>query len=286
MSIADLESIDPTTTVTSCALCAETKTVKPKKDGSGKVPHGWKVLGGHLHCGKCKARKYKLRAVTIPIVGPLDKELWPELRKSLASGWGSVTSLSNWTLQELFKRDTLRTPDQTKLAKWEPPYLYQEARQRFPEVPSALVPTIQQQVAGKYRTKRYEALWTNSASVPTYRYPQPYPIRAADWKAEYGPDNVPLIRCNIAGTKYTIKLRGGHQFARQLKAFRQLIEGKADQSELAFYRVKANDNDNRSGEKSKGQQYRIMAKMCLWLPKEDQVRNPKERPKNNFGISV
>jgi hypothetical protein len=261
-----------------CNFCDKQIETKPTKTGKQRTPNGWHVHSERTYCNKCWHAAFIMRAITFPVAGPVSeldqKEAWQQLRQSLAKGWGQVTSLSNWLTAELYKQDTQRTPEQAKLAKMPSTYLYGEARERFPEIPSGLVPTIEQSVTAKYRAKRYDVIWLGEAQLPTYRYPVPYPVRKADWSAYYGTDNVPLISCNIAGTKFVLRLRGGKEFGRQLGAFAKLIKKEAIQSELAFYRQRVSESSNRNGQKDQGTQHRIMAKLCMWLPK---VVSEKER---------
>ena len=60
----------------------------------------------------------------------------PDLRTALTTAWGQTTRSINWMMSQLYIRDELRMPDQEKLKKMPKTYLYPEARQLFPDLPS------------------------------------------------------------------------------------------------------------------------------------------------------
>jgi hypothetical protein len=258
-----------------CVHCKTQVDAKATKAGNERLPRGWKRHNGQASCAKCWSERFILRAVTIPVAGPVDAE-WPALRDSLREAWGQAGAVANWVVSELYARDARRTPDVAKLPKMPTSYLYPEIRRRFPDFPAGSIPTIEHAVTGKYRSTRYEVLWTGEAVLPTFRYPYPWPVRSADWKATFGTDNVPLVACGIAGKRFTLRLRGGHDYRRQLSAFRKIVNGEAVQGELALYRVRANGGDHRNGDIEKtaggGQDVhtRIMAKLVAWLPREQR----------------
>jgi hypothetical protein len=104
-------------------------------------------------------------------------------------------------------------------------------------------------------------------------------VHNASWKAEYhettGSDGqimkVPVVRVVIDGVKYTLRLRGGFERYRQLKAFQQLASGEAERGELAIYRQRSFSNFGRHDtERAPGGgakiKTRIMLKMVAHLP--------------------
>jgi hypothetical protein len=122
-------------------------------------------------------------------------------------------------------------------------------------------------------------IWRSEASLPRYRYPVPLPVRKQGWKVRYGNDNVPLIDVTLCETPFTLRLCGGPQYRRQLKAFAQLVSGDAVRCELTLYRQRASAGDHRAGLEDRnpggGQRvlYRVMVKMTAWLPRDSNDRN-------------
>jgi hypothetical protein len=211
--------------------------------------------------------------VTIPVVGPVDGT-WEELRDDLHDAWADATALSNWLLAEYYVRDVKRS-GQVKLPPQPNTYLYPEARARFPSIPSATIAAIDHAISRKYRAARYKVIWTGKASLPTYRYPAAVVIPSQAWRAEYGKDGVPLVHVTLRRNtrRWTLRLRGGREYRRQLAAFSQMVAGMAVAGEMALYRQRANAADHRNGvagRDSGGQKayYRVMCKMVAWLPRE------------------
>jgi hypothetical protein len=96
-----------------------------------------------------------------------------------------------------------------------------------------------------------------------------------------GEDNEALLSMRLGRKRWMLRLRGGHQFRRQLQAHRKLANGEVLSGELAIYEVRATQSDHRNGisERDTGggqkKHKRIMAKMNIWLPKNKDQR-PKE----------
>ena len=254
-----------------CSVCNAEFVFKTAPKRPAQLPPKWKRIESNCFCGKCWGQKFILRAVTIPVVGPVDAT-WPEFRAALRSGWAACTAATNWMLTEMYARDS-RREGQAKLPPMPKIDLYREARSKFPSLPSKTVASLEHAVAAKYGSKRYAVLWTCEESLPNYRYPAPFIVPSQGWSADYENDQRPVIACRIGDRRFTLRLRGGKEFGRQLTAFRQIIKGEAIAGELALYRQLANSNDNRNGiaDRDGGgakQQYRIMAKMVAWLPRQ------------------
>jgi hypothetical protein len=130
-------------------------------------------------------------------------------------------------------------------------YLYPEARARFPGLPSQTVASLEQSVQSKYRAARYPVVWTAAASLPTHRYPTPFPVPNQGWSATIEADQA-IVSLRIADARYRLRLKRGPQFRRQMAAFRQIVEGDAVAGELAIY--------DRDG---------VMVKMAAWLPRAE-----------------
>lgn len=247
-----------------CHLCTAEKETK-----SDRVPKGWKRHQEKIWCHKCWNRAYVLRAVTVPVLGPADKGEWPAFRQALKAAWADTTALANWAADEFYARDERRS-DQPKCPPMPRTYLYPEARAAYPALPSQTVAAALHAVEGKYRATRYEAMWTRERALPTHRYPVPFTAPNQGWAAEMI-DQRPCVHVRIGDRRWTLVLRGGQEFRRQLADIRAIISGDAVQGELAILRARSRESDHRSGMAERadnGQaQWRIMAKMVGWFPR-------------------
>jgi hypothetical protein len=112
----------------------------------------------------------------------------------------------------------------------------------------------------------------------------PYPVNAQAWTARYLSEDelVPLIDCRLAGERFTLRLRGGNEFGRQLRSFGQIVAGDAIPCELTFLRQRVEQSDHRPGltarEPGGGAKatFRIMAKIAAWLPRTEAEKKEKE----------
>jgi len=151
-------------------------------------------------------------------------------------------------------------------------YLYPEARLRFPRLAAQSVASLDHAVLGRYRKCRYGLIWTGNESLPTYRYPVPYPMHNQGWRPEYSGDGEPVVHVRIQGSRWMLGLRRGRQYRRQLAGFGELVNGDAIRGELSLYRRRASSGDHRSGvlERDAGGQKtatRVLCKMVAWFPR-------------------
>jgi len=244
-----------------CAGCGKTTQAK-------RLPPGWHRLpSGDVMCATCWKDRYVLRAVTIPVAGPTDCE-WSELRDWLKAAWRATVRLSNWAITQLAKADVVRTPEMEKLPKAPAVYLYPEARKLCPELEPSTVCAVLHAVEGRWRKRRYNVIWLGNESVPNFRYDRAVlPIRAKDWRALRDEQGRPVVRIRLAGRQVHLRLRGGHDYRRQLAAFEKLLAGEALRAEVALYEQKGSSGDHRPGIGKVG---RLLCKMCLWLPRDGQ----------------
>lgn len=255
-----------------CTYCAATGT------NPDRLPRGWKRTGeGEPVCAKCWGERYILRAVTIPVVGPVDGT-WEDLRDDLRDAWVDATALSNWLMTEYYVRD-VRREGQEKLPPQPKTYLYPEATARFPFIPATVVASTDHAIVGKYRALRYKLIWTGEASLPIFRYPAAIDVPSGSWQVSFGEDNIPLVRVTLRrdSRRWTLRLRGGREYRRQLAAFTQMVAGEAIVGTMALYRQRANSSDHRNGitgRDSGGQKaaFRVMCKMVAWLPREPAAK--------------
>lgn len=256
-----------------CSACG--KTVETK---GARVPSGWKKhpSDGAVFCNQCWRERFVLRAVTFPVIGPVDGT-WEELRSALAGCWAESTALANWTATELVKNDVQRKAGDKKCPKMPAIYLYGHAKKRYSGwkawAGSALSAcSLMRAVEAKYRKQRYDIVWTRAASLPTFRYPFPFPFHNQSWTAAFDEGNRPVVTLPLGGRRWTLLLKGGAEMARQLGQFRQIVSGAAVCGEAAIYRVSAGTSDHRNGTNESGeggprQHSRVMVKLVAWLPR-------------------
>ncbi len=259
------------------STCGKCKKVSKE---SSCLPRGWKRHLAQTYCETCWNEKYSMRAISIPVVRPLGEGVsWKDLREALAEAWADSTACANWIGGEMYARDVRRTPDVEKMPAMPKIYLYPEAVKRFPLMPSQAVAGMCQSIGRKYRSNRYEVVWTSGRTNSNHRYPYPAAFPGQAWTPSYqtagkdGGDMIPCVSVTLRkGKRFTLQLRGGNEFRRQLGDFKLLIDGTADQGEIVFYRQRVGGNENRNGVRDRdsgGQhaQYRVMCKMVGWFPK-------------------
>ncbi len=232
-----------------CAGCTATRDVKSTLNGIPRTPSGWKRHADCYYCSSCWGRAYLLRTIALPIASPLDCT-WDELNALLRQAWQLTTSACNWMMTELYARDVRRTG-----AEEMPPmpsvYLYPELRQRFPDLPSSTVATLERACQRKYRAVRYRVLWTSGAALPNYRYPAPFPVPAQGWQVECQ-DGVTVISLRLGGQRLRLRLKGGPQFRLQLRLAALIASGEAVPGE-AYLRQEGSA---------------ILFSMAAWLPRQ------------------
>jgi hypothetical protein len=220
------------------------------RDDLGKrLPHGWKRQSDFVYCPACWQSLYLLRAIILPVASPLDCG-WQELRVMLHGMWAATTRASNWLVTELYSRD-IKRGDQPRMPPMPNVYLYPEARERFPTLPSRAIASLEQKVKRSYRAKRYETIWTCSASLPTYRYPSPFSIPSQGWTI-HEEDSAPVIKLRIGSQDLRLRLKSGPRYSYQMESIAQILSGEAVRSELSIYQ-RANE---------------IVCKLMAWLPRQ------------------
>lgn len=253
-----------------CARCDKERATK-----TDRVPPGWHRLREEIICSDCWKRSYMLRAITVPVAGPVDAT-WPELRAALSESWAATTQMANWAIRELFKADRNRTPEDQKLWPMPKVYLYPGARALRPDLSTATVVSILRAVEGRYRKRRIETLWRCEASLPNFRYPVPIPIHVDRWSVEREDGGSLVVSCPIGSRRFSLRLRGGARHRRARVAIERLLSGAAEKSEMTIYRVRANESspDGRIVDRTAGggrkERFELMAKLCLWLPRRER----------------
>lgn len=205
---------------------------------------------------------------------------WPELRTVLRDSWGQATSMTNWITSRMFAGDVVRTPDAEKLDKFEfdGKPLYHECRAKWPDFRPTSLASLMNSLQGKYRKKRYELIWTGASSLPSARYPQPYPVHNREWKPLFVPagkdggDWVPAVEVPLVGGKMLLQLAQGRNWRRQVADFRKFVAGEAIKGELALLEKRIGGKGRGAGliERDEGRQKKkcaVMIKMVGWFPR-------------------
>lgn len=243
-------SAPATTTSLACHRCQQARETKATPKGEPRLPRGWKRHRGAVWCDRCWRGAFVLRAVTIPVATP-HGSTWAEFRHVLHEAWSDATGLANWAVTELARHDVTRTPEMEKLPPLERRYLYPAARQAFPALDPTTTAAILQAVERRYRASRYDVIWRRAATLPTYRFPAPYPVHNQTWSVRVEDGGALVVSLRIGGERRELRLRGGEGFRRQRRSVLRLIEGAAAPGELAIYQ-RGSD---------------VMCKMVLWLPR-------------------
>jgi hypothetical protein len=263
-----------TVTIT-CTRCGKASDAKPDKKGEAKLPRGWKRHSG-VWCPACWSSAYMMRAVTIPVAGPVSCE-WPEFRELLRAAWGESTRLANWCATQYYARDIRRESGMEKLPPPPKVYLYPEARKVCPTLVPTTVTAIDHAVQGKYRAARYKLLWTNEVSLPTFRYPYPLPLPSDNFRLRIGEGDELLCDLRLTSEttdRVTVRLRGGADYRRQRAALEKCIDGAAIPVEATLYRIDSHQGDHRNGVTRTS---RVMLKIAAWLPRRESTASSKER---------
>jgi hypothetical protein len=211
-----------------CSSCGVTRESPVARDGTPRTPRAWKIITGDVFCPKCKTVRYVLRAVTIP-VRPEITEVYDMIR----SAQREATRLANWLTTQYYASDCLALATESKLPAWKCPYLYNEARQRFPLIdPNAVVAVINT-VQSKYRALRFD-LWRAKISLPTFRdIPLQVPKQA--WRLGTDDSGALTFSFRLLAEWRTVRIRRDAQFRRQLGTIAQIMGGDTETGEGALY---------------------------------------------------
>lgn len=216
------------TVVPACQKCG----ISPKKSHS-RLPSGWKRCRAEVFCARCWKELYLPRTVVIPIASPMDCS-WDEVNELLQRIWILTTRAANWFVTQFYVRDNRRV-DGAPLPRMSDVYLYPEARAEFPELPSRTIAALEQSLKRKYKSLRYDLLWRRSTTLPTFRYPMPFPVPAQAWTFEIE-NNVPVLAVGLGERRLRFRLRSGDRYRRQIEILGRLDRQAAVPGELTIYK--------------------------------------------------
>lgn len=187
------------------------------------------------------------RAATFPFF-PHQPMEWKDLDPVLKHAWGMSTHLANWVMSELYMIDQLTVErDGAKISPMpsfhtdsSPKDLYGLFLLTNPQAKQWVglkreASTIIRSVKDKYSAVRLNVVGRGFQSLPSFRFPFPFPIHNQTWKPFYGKDNVPLVSVALPRGRVILRLRGGSEMRRQLSYFRQLVDG-AKRGEMSIHR--------------------------------------------------
>jgi hypothetical protein len=220
-----------------CHRCNTEKAAKAGKGGE-KLPFGWRRLAGGVWCDNCRKACWTVRAVALPILAAEGME-WPALESLLNDVWRRSTRLANWAMTTAYLADKPPSSVDTGLAKAPKLYLYGELRSYsdraewdgLTQSASCLLHAVEQ----KYLSSRREILW-GKGSLPSFRFPFPFPVHNASWTPAFGPDRRPKVTVALPGGRVTLALRVGPELRRQVRAFAELVADPDRRGELSVYR--------------------------------------------------
>jgi hypothetical protein len=227
-----------------------------------RIPAGWKRLEGQWRCGACTRERFVLRAVALPVSGPVDAT-WAELREALHTAFAETTRCANWLVTELYARDAKREPADARLRAMPRVYLYPEARLLFPALASQTLASLERQVLARYRAARLDLVWRHAASLPTWRYPTPLPLPARMWTLERHAQRW-CLSVRLGDRRWLLRLRHGPGMERQLRLLDRVAAGDIDAGEATLYEIAAHGSDHRS---ESAPERRLMVKIVVWLPR-------------------
>jgi hypothetical protein len=246
-----------------CLGCAAEHQGRATKSGAMRLPHGWKTIAEGALCAGCLRSRYLRRAATIPIAGP-DEGTWAELTAALRAQFVETTRAANWIVRELYVRDVRRTPADVKLGPMPRVYLYPEARVLFPSIAPINLTALITAIERTYRRQRYELIWTGARQLATYRYPTPIPVNEQAWSIDRSEAGLWRVRVRLGDRWWTLRLRGGRDFAIHLQRLEQLRTGAALRGALSLRQVDAQTGDHRSGPTARR---RLLLTVAGWFPR-------------------
>ncbi|MEM6260465.1 MAG: hypothetical protein AAGI37_19495 [Planctomycetota bacterium] len=198
------------------------------------------------------------RALTMPILKPADDAVaWDDLRDMLNLSWRRSTSLANAMMAQLHERhQALRSDDSTidskppRKPKMSEDGLYQLGTSLAPDMPTGTISSLNQMVRKRYKGKvsvlkpggdrRVQmsadfAAMTGQMSLPSFRYPTPFPCRAQDWRPSVGRGGECIASVTLAPktrVKVFLKTGGGHK--RAAAEYRRIASGELKYREASL----------------------------------------------------
>lgn len=235
-----------------CARCQCVKPAMKAKSGRFQMPRGWKRHeDDRILCKECMNKAYRILAVTVPIVKPLNGT-WQELDEQLRQVWAWSSQLSTWCMARLHSVDPgyKRVGEKVKPQTMPKVNLYKEAETlvRLQGMPGSSKAAITWQCQTKYNKARgdifYGGRGKGRSDWPKFSYPMPFPVPAQAWSVERRPEGI-VVSCRLVDRRWELVLRGGKDFARQTAMIDKLIRGEGMRCELSICGQRATAGDHR-----------------------------------------
>lgn len=132
--------------------------------------------------------------------------------------------------------------------------------------------------ADRYSALRREIL-AGQVSLPSFRFPQPLPIQNQSWEPVMLPDGRPAVKVRVGAYYWTLRLRGGPMFKRQLAGLQAMLDNTARRGDLVFYEKRAHGGDHRPsgalGPTGRTSKTRLMVKLVGTFPKRED-KGPRQ----------
>jgi hypothetical protein len=301
---AAMSAAEPTACTLTCAATGKTISAQPKSDGSPKLPKGWKRIAGQIYSPEGRKRLYCPRSIRVPVASvvaeydPPDwsmercRQGWQAFRQAVKSASREAAQIANAMLFELARLDSLPLVDGEKgktLPKWPMSTkdiwkrLYHVGREQFPAFDSQSLSAIRQRAWARYNDRergRFQVRVLGTVSLPSFRDGIPVPLAAKDVKLWFGDSKKPFLRFRLQSQRFTVRLRGGWKFARQVAA----LQKAAAQSELlgeVSLCLRMVGNSHHNGGRARAQpganrkKTEIIAAVSILLPRDQSVREDK-----------
>lgn len=262
---------------------AKEQCVFCRKDYPPKV-RGWtRRQDGLMVCAACWGERFVARAIALPVNRAVDIE-WCAVDAALRVAWNESTDLARWAVETLLRHDFIATASMGELPKWKPIDLYKigfsgrgyPAREAWTGACGSAADVLDA-VKREYLESRKEVLWDRTRRQELYRYPYPYPVRDQELSCQFGEDGKPQVKLNLPGIgKCCLGLRGGPEFARQMKHFRGIVAGEIESGAASIYRQRSSTGRHRrtiSDREPGGEdraEYTVMLKIVVWLPRAEK----------------
>src|SRR6516164_1077119 len=154
-----------------CDATGKTAETTSAKDGSPKLPRGWKKISGHIYSPEAKKSLYCPRSISVPVASvvegydPPDWSVercrlgWQSFRSAVKAASRTAAQIGNAMLFEFARLDSLPLQDgekTKKLPKWPLATkdvwkrLYSVGREQFPEFDSQSLAAIRQRAWRRY----------------------------------------------------------------------------------------------------------------------------------------
>lgn len=259
-----------------CDITGEVKDCKRAKDGSPKLPRGWKQHGGKTYSATAWKDSYVMRGVSIPIQ-TIDGHEWKDFAAAIHAAWKETTRLSNYIASRLYVEDMQAAPvdnETGKLPKMPVVYLYPETASIAPSLSGTSRSAICQQVDQCYRSDRFSIRARNNRSLRNYRYPQPLPVTKQAWSLEWREDGrklpTPQISLRLAGQRWPIVLRNdaGSRRAIQLLQRDDCIPAAIAVEARRIGTHKGLPTVNIRDAGGQNQRHYVSVRIALWVPRE------------------